>query len=914
MKKLLAFIFLCSLMFASIEDEKLLYGKLDNGLNYFIRTNSFPKDLAYIYLVVNTGSIDESEKQLGIAHLVEHLAFSGTKDYNQDDIIKTLENLGVKFGSHLNASTSFDSTIYKLQIKTSNENIIEALKVLENIASKVSFEDKAIEREKRVVTEEDRVSNSSSMRIFKQELPYIFPKSIYEKRLPIGDMEIIKNSSRQNIVNFYEDNYFPKNMSLIAVGDFDEQKVLEFIKEKFADLKNKAKKKEIDKKIAFFDETIYFNPFDDELINDGVRVYFESQAYKINSFENLKKDIINSFVVKAFSLFNDNLISNKLIVKPIQFNTTNLYNQKILHIFSQNSIKKDYKESLGKIFSAINYLKIYGFSDDEFSAVKKELISKNENFLNTISTRKSEYFLNYYLDYLQSGSFILSEEKIYNLSREILKNITLDDINQAFNEIVLSNGVLIEVISQKPFKLNLKDIERLKLTKPFKIKKADTLNNQISNLNLKPINFTSYKYNAKDGIYMYEFKNGVEVFFKPLNDDKDSIDFRFVALGGSTNIDDLKSAQIAIKSANQSGIGDLNEYEYQKFKKGKLFYFIKYIDEVSRGYEGQAQLNSFEDMLKAFYIDFTNPKIDASTLERHARVSIDFLEKNEENPEYKFAKDQNEVYFNSNSKLAFFEKKDFYGLKIRQLCDFIRTKFSNSGEFYLIVTGDIKKDEFETLIKKYIGNLPGNKTGEIIKDDKIRPIDTNETFERFYAKDNIAKVKIIINNQKAKYSEFDKEVFNATASILSNILREKIRAEQGRVYGISVYNQLVKIPYPKSQIAISFSSNPQNRYEIIEDIKKQIENLGDIDQSYLDNYKKMIKIELAKRYKENGFWKNQIDNYILTGEEIRSLQERVEMVDKITMEDIKNALNEYLLSDASSNFISIYAPEDLKAN
>lgn len=912
MKKILLLIILFSSLFASIEDEKIIYGKLDNNMTYLLRKNSFPKDLAYIYLFVDSGSINENEEELGLAHLVEHLAFSGSEDYKDDDIIKALEKLGVSFGAHLNASTSFNSTIYKLQIKTKKENLIEALNVLENIAHKVSFEDKAIEREKKVIAEEERISNTSSMRILKQELPYIFPQSIYEKRLPIGNMQVIKKLSREEIVNFYNKNYYPENMTLLAVGDFDEEELLTLIKQKFSSLKSKEKKEEVDKKIAFFDKTVYFNAHDSEVSNDEVRVYFEAPAYKINSVENLSKDIMNNFIIKAFELFNDSLISNKLILKNIYLNTINLYNQKMLYVFSESALKNNYKTSLNNIFSAINYLKQKGFSEDEFEAVKKEMISQNENFFATIPTRKSDYFLSYYLDHLENDSFILSEEQIYNYSREILKNITLEDLNQAFKTLTSSQGIIIEVLSQKAYNLTAKELEKIKASKAFKLVQKNAKKDEISSLTLKLIPFLSSSYNPEDGIYSYEFKNGAEVFFKALDSNKDNISFRFMALGGSTNINNLKAAQIAIKAANRSGVGTLNEYEYQKFKKGKLFYFVKYINELSRGYEGQSQLSYFEDMLKAFYIDFTNPKIDAATLERQANISIDILEKNEENPEYKFAKEENKFYYDNNPKLAFFEKEDFYNLHGRQLFDFIKSKFSNAGEFYLFVSGDIKREDFEALIKKYIGNLPGNKTGEIIKDDKIRPLSGKHLFERYYGKENIAKVKFIINNENVKYSEQNREVLKAAISILSNVLREKIRAEQGKIYGISAYGSLAKLPYPKAQLFITFSSHPENRYEIIKTIEKELYSFQNIDASYLDNYKKMAKIELEKLYKENSFWEKRMENFIISGEDIPTLEESQARIDKITLDEVKQALAENFLSLSASSFVSIFSPQALE--
>lgn len=80
-------------------DPKVKYGKLENGLTYYIRHNSFPKNRAEFYIAQNVGSILENDSQRGLAHFLEHMAFNGSKNFPGKSMLNYLEANGVKFGN-----------------------------------------------------------------------------------------------------------------------------------------------------------------------------------------------------------------------------------------------------------------------------------------------------------------------------------------------------------------------------------------------------------------------------------------------------------------------------------------------------------------------------------------------------------------------------------------------------------------------------------------------------------------------------------------------------------------------------------------------------------------------------------------------------------------------------------------------
>jgi zinc protease len=157
---------------------------------------------------VNAGSVLENNNQRGLAHFVEHMAFNGSKNFKKNELISYLESIGVKFGPELNAYTSFDETVYMLQVPTDQDEILsKAFLVLQDWAANLSFDPVEIEKERGVITEEWRLGRGANMRMLDKQLPIIFKDSRYAERLTIGDIDVITNFEHQTLIDFYKDWY-----------------------------------------------------------------------------------------------------------------------------------------------------------------------------------------------------------------------------------------------------------------------------------------------------------------------------------------------------------------------------------------------------------------------------------------------------------------------------------------------------------------------------------------------------------------------------------------------------------------------------------------------------------------------------------------------------------------------------------
>ena len=136
----------------------------------------------------------EDEDQRGLAHFVEHMAFNGTQHFPGGAVGSFMQSLGMRFGAHVNAHTSFDETVYELQIPTDNPAVIDrSLLILEDFARNVSFDPEEIDKERGVVLEEWRLGLGADERIRDAQFPVLLKGSRYADRLPIGKPEIIRN-------------------------------------------------------------------------------------------------------------------------------------------------------------------------------------------------------------------------------------------------------------------------------------------------------------------------------------------------------------------------------------------------------------------------------------------------------------------------------------------------------------------------------------------------------------------------------------------------------------------------------------------------------------------------------------------------------------------------------------------------
>src|SRR5699024_6712507 len=158
---------------------------------------------------------------------LEHMAFNGTEHFPGQNMLKSLENKGIKFGVDINAYTAFDETVYSISnLPTQNQNLVaSSLHVLNDWASAISLTDTVIDEERGVIHEEWRTRADANWRTWEVTVPVMFAGSQYANRMPIGTMEVVMNFPYQALRDYYHKWYRPDQQGIIVIGDFDADKM-----------------------------------------------------------------------------------------------------------------------------------------------------------------------------------------------------------------------------------------------------------------------------------------------------------------------------------------------------------------------------------------------------------------------------------------------------------------------------------------------------------------------------------------------------------------------------------------------------------------------------------------------------------------------------------------------------------------
>jgi zinc protease len=216
-------------------DPEVSKGVLENGLTYYVRANDEPRNRSELMLVVNVGSVNEDDDQQGLAHFLEHMAFNGTETFPKNELISYFESIGMEFGPEINAYTSFDETVYMLKVPLDSALYLEkGIQVLYDWASQITLAEEEIDKERGVIREEWRGGRNAQFRMRQKWLPVLLHESKYAERLPIGEIEIIENFPPEVLRRFYDNWYRPDLQAVIVVGDFNQEEMVQKIKDKFS--------------------------------------------------------------------------------------------------------------------------------------------------------------------------------------------------------------------------------------------------------------------------------------------------------------------------------------------------------------------------------------------------------------------------------------------------------------------------------------------------------------------------------------------------------------------------------------------------------------------------------------------------------------------------------------------------------
>ena len=885
MKKLKNFLFILlftlfslSLSGKNFENSKnLISGKLENGIHYYIYKNNKPENKAMLNLVVKTGSLMEEDNEQGIAHFMEHMAFNGTTKFKKNEMIKYLQSIGLSFGGDLNAYTSFDRTVYKLLVPTTPKELEDGIEVLREWASEATLSSQEIDSEKKVVIEEWRLRQGLAQRLGDVQKKALFEGSRYFDRFPIGLPEIINGADQNLVKGFYQKWYQPENISIIAVGDFDTNQIENFIHKYFnyqgtqkgKTPKEYSLKKLKNKYVVFSDDEIRYNTFTITKILDR-NVIKDEKSMKNSIIDQLLFNILNTRL-NNLQKESDTPFLQSLVYKYDINNSQD--------IFSAVAVIKNNKLSEG-ITLLNNFLKSSaknGVTDYELELEKENLINNYKNLVTNKESITHETYADSLVEHVMSGECFIDIDEEFNIYSTLIKNITTKDLNKRIKKIYKENSLYFLTTSTSQNKINEKQLEEL-------IKESKN-SNKIIDFSIKPVILTPLKTSlgsfTKETDGKYLLSNGIKVFSKKTDFDKDKIYIKLFKKEGSSSNDytTFINSTIAPTIIEQSGVGNLKPTDIDTFMKGKNFSISSYISDYEQGFIISTDRKNLELALEYMNYLIYEPKVDKIIYENTISDLKESLNNRNNSPQIVYRDKIREIYSGKNRRKLPLNEKDLTLISPEKVLNIYKEKFSNFSEYNLIVVGSFTEEELEKNLKTYVASLPSKKS-----ETTITPLDLK-------IPKNIVKEKIIKGVDKKatvtlifpynfKYGYEEKTLYNSFSQILNIALIEDIREKIGGVYSISSRTSLSPNNYGEDKMVISYSCDISRVDEIEKAVLQSLESLlyKDIDKEKINSVVKNYELSYNTEMKENSFWFNYlyqkitVPNYKLaTPEEYKEL-------------------------------------------
>ena len=894
-------------------DPSVKIGKLKNGLTYYIKKNAKPENKVDLRLVINAGSILENDDQQGLAHFMEHMCFNGTKNFPKNELVDYLQSIGVKFGQHLNAYTSFDETVYFLPIPSNDpEKLEKGFQIIEDWAFNTTLTPEEIDKERGVVLEEYRIGLGADKRMMGRFMPKMMYNSHYAKRLPIGQKEILENFTYDKVINFYKDWYRPNLMSVIVVGDIDVSEMEKKIIAHFSSYKNpKNEKPRIKFDVPNHQETFVAIESDPEAAFTQVQLLYKD--YGEPKVVKTIGDMRDELVIGLFATMLNNRLEEKRNSPNPPFTYGYSYYgstfAKTKNAFQSFAMVPQDKQldALKILVEENERVKAYGFTSGELERAKKDFLSQIERQFNEKDKTESEnYVWEYQANFLQNEP-VPGIEWTYMTMQKLLPTISLEETNKLINGYIKEdNRVVILTGPEKDGMVKPTEQEVLNSMKIDKSTIKAYVDGAVAESLLRnPVKKGSVvkkDTNDKIGTTTLILSNGAKVTYKKTDFKNDEILFEALSFGGSNLIgnEEYEKVQWAMNGLAEAGFSGMKLNDINKFMTGKIARVNPYVGGTQEGFRGSAAPKDLEFLFQTVYAYFTDLNFDKEAFESYKIKQNGFMANMKAMPTMHF---QNELYTYLNQDNprfkgilpddAAWEKTD-YELAYNKF----KERFANAADFHFYFVGNIDEQKLVEFANQYLASLPASQTTENAVDlgYRMKKGDLKKVINK--GKDPKSTVNIMFYGD-CTYDAKEALALRAAGEVLSIKLIEELRENESGVYGANARGSMNKVPYGSYNFTINFPCGPENAEALtqsaLRELNKIIENGP--EEKDVNKFKEAEKLDYKEKIKQNDYWMSYLTRsftYGVSADEILQVEQKI---DAVTAKDIQAVAKKYLSKD-----------------
>lgn len=891
-------------------DKKVRIGHLDNGLTYYIRANKMPENRIQFRMVTNAGSILEDEAQRGLAHFCEHMAFNGIEGLPHNQMIDTLQKNGIEFGRGINAYTSFDETVYYVDMPADNpEMVTMGLTILNGWCGGLLFDPQELEDERGVIHEEWRGNLGAQERLREKTWPIMLNNSRYAYRLPIGLESVIMGFKRNDIVRFYKDWYRPDMQAVIIVGDIADVDAMEA---RVKDIFGKHAKAVNPKQRPVFDIPDNKAPLvaiatDKEATSTSIMMFWKHKKPAHGTVGDYRASLVRNVVSNMLDeRFNE---LNEKAESPFMSSGAGYggFIGRVNDAFMGNATPKEgrIEEATQVVLSEIFRAVQHGFLQTELDRVKEDILDHYRKMAKEANKTNSNNLAGEYTNHFLEGEVIPGIMTEFKYAKEFIPEITLEECNALIKTWVTEENftyVLQAPEVKVPTEQQILDIYNTARTANYEPWVDSYKDEPLWTKELPAVTANVTKENKALGYTEYTLPNGIRFIVKKTDLKEDEIQMNSYAWGGCSLYEDADAyaAQSAAGIIDNAGISSFSSNDLSKKLKGMTVGITPSISENTQGFSGSCSPKDLETMLQLLNLYYEAPRKDLDAFNRdmdNLRNQLKFVASN---PRVAFLLKYREVaYPNDKRTVMLPTEEQINSLSLDREYNIFRERFCDASNQTFFFVGNVNDDAVKT-IAKYLNNLPcnGKQKAETWKDRHADFAKGIQHAEVRKGTDNQGIMIMYGETKGFKSNKKDKMIINQLSDAMEITALEVIREKMGGTYSPSVQISYDIEPDGTGSVSWMFyiNCNPEMS-QAIEDAALSIINgylKNGPDAVTLNKVQEQMIINRGTARQNNGFWMGQIMGSYMYNENRDDIDQYDALVKSVSAKDIKKMAKKFI--------------------
>jgi len=883
-------------------DPAVVQGQLPNGMTYLIRKNERPGTQAQLRLVVQAGSVNESASDLGVAHFLEHMMFNGTELFPGNDIVQILEGFGSGFGPDVNAYTSFEETVYELQVPTRSDAVVQlALDVLHQWATAATLDDDDVAAERGVVREELRRSvEPLSGRLGRENRQVLLAGTPYLGQDPIGSATVIDTMTSEQLRAFYEQWYRPELMTIVAVGDFDVGDMERRIQETFVQPASPEPVQPFDvsQGSGELPESTFAVFTDAEIQRSEVSAYWRLDGTPTQTQAGLRAGFVRSLTM---SMLNTRLFeqvqSGETELLSSGAGVGNFTSTTQIVSLTARSDETQVEAGLGELLTQLERARQFGFAPAELERAVAEVEAQIDQDFAKSDTRQDRDYADELIG-LALERQVPTEAKVsLELGREILASITVEDTQGFLFELAEANPYVV-VTGPESEATTLPTPAVLQATYESIVGKVvdqqERVDGEVTELMERPPPAEILDRQRLDALdaTVVTYANGARLAYRQTAITENIVKLRAHSHGGAFAVEGQVVPLIDRVPTLVSGSGfeTINVVTLDRLLAGSIASLGPSISRASENLSGESSTDDVEVLFQLAHLQMTQPMIS----ELQTRLFDEGWRPLAANPALNPSTVGNlELWDLRYGDSPWFRLipsvEDLDGLDTESLLRAYKQRFANAGDFVFVVVGDFDEAELVDLGARYLGTLPdaGERESPIDRDPGIPESNLQSTVQAGVGDQGSVRI-----NWESPYPfTMEADVTAQALEIVVNArLRDLIREQLGASYAPRADVSVLSEPKPWVDTIIEVESDPDRVEEVSRAIHQELERIraGDVDPQYLD----LAIDQLVEDYRffSNNDWLDLLTFHVLYPDRSAGeFRDRTGIVERLTVADLAAA-------------------------